>query len=182
MSASHALLGLLEQGPTYGYTLKHDYDERFGHEKPLAFGQVYSSLARFERHGWAEVLDIETGAGPDRKRYRITLDGVGVVDEWVREPQAPGVFSTSTLFARVSVALMSGRDAVAVLESQRHGHLARMRELTEQRPGADAARELALTYELAHLDADLRWIEESGQRLDAARTVLGGGASGMGGE
>lgn len=176
MSASHALLGLLEQGPAYGYTLKHDYDERFGYEKPVAFGQVYSSLGRFERQGWAEVLDIETGAGPDRKRYRITADGVGVVDEWVREPQAPGVFSTSTLFARVSVALMSGRNAVAVLESQRHSHLARMRELTAQLTNADAARVLALTYELAHLDADLRWIEESGQRLDAARAVLGGGA------
>lgn len=176
MSASHALLGLLEQGPAYGYTLKRDYDERFGYEKQVAFGQVYSSLARFERQGWAEVLDIESGSGPDRKRYRITPDGVGVVDQWVREPQAPGVFSTSTLFARVSVALMSGRDAVAVLESQRHTHLARMRELTAQLAHGDAARVLALTYELAHLDADLRWIEESGQRLDAARAVLGGGA------
>jgi hypothetical protein len=100
---------------------------------------------------------------------------VSVVDEWVREPQAPGVFSTSTLFARVSVALLSGRDALAVLESQRDSHLARMRELTTLRGDADAARGLALTYELAHLDADLRWIEESGQRLDAARDVLGGG-------
>lgn len=174
MSSAHTLLGLLEQGPAHGYTLKHDYDERFGHDRPLAFGQVYSSLARFERHGWAEVLDIETGAGPERKRYRITPDGVAVVDGWVREPQAPGVFSTSTLFARVSVALLSGRDALAVLESQRRSHLSRMRELTAQRQGADAARELALTYELAHLDADLRWIEESGTRLDAARSVLGG--------
>lgn len=175
MSSAHALLGLLEQGPAYGYTLKHEYDERFGYEKPLAFGQVYSSLARFERRGWAEVLEVEAGSGPERKRYRITPDGVSVVDEWVREPQAPGVFSTSTLFARVSVALLSGRDALAVLESQRDSHLARMRELTALRGDADAARGLALTYELAHLDADLRWIEESGQRLDAARDVLGGG-------
>lgn len=172
MSSAHALLGLLEQGPAYGYTLKHDYDERFGHDKPLAFGQVYSSLARFERRGWAEVLEVEAGAGPERKRYRITADGVAVVDDWVREPQGPGVFSSSTLFARVSVALLSGRDALAVLESQRERHLARMRELTTLRSGADAAHELALTYELAHLDADLRWIQESGQRLDAARAVL----------
>lgn len=169
MSTAHALLGLLEQGPAYGYTLKRDYDSRFGQEKPLAFGQVYASLARFEKHGWAQVLDVETGDGPDRKRYRITPDGVTVIEDWVYEPQRPGIFATSTLFARVSVALLSGRDAHRVLESQRDSHLMRMRELTRARTEAEAATQLALTYELAHLDADLRWIEEAGARMDRLR-------------
>lgn len=172
MSSSHALLGLLERGPAHGYTLKRDYDERFGHDKPLAYGQVYSSLARFERHGWAEVVDVEAGSGPERKRYRITREGVTVVDDWVYEPQPPAIFATSTLYARVSVALLSGRDAVQVLERQRASHLIRMRQLTQARADADAATDMALTYELTHLDADLRWIEESGRRLNAARTAM----------
>lgn len=172
MSTAHALLGLLEQGPAYGYRLKGDYDARFGRDKPLAYGQVYSSLARFERHGWAQSLDAQGGAGPDRKRYQITPDGVIVVDAWVYEPQVPGEFATSTLCARVSVALLSGRDAAEVLQRQRSSHLSRMRALTRERARADAATSLALGYELAHLDADLRWIEESGQRLDLARTAL----------
>lgn len=173
MSTAHTLLGLLERAPSYGYTLKKDYDARFGHEKPLAFGQVYASLARFERHGWAEVLDVEAGAGPDRKRYRITPEGVAVVDQWVYEPQPPSAFAGSTLFARVSVALLSGRDAAAVLDGQRAGHLARMRELTRARAGADPLTEMALTYELAHLDADLTWIEEAGRRLADLRSQDG---------
>jgi len=33
---------------------------------------------------------------------------------------------------------------------------------------------LAITYELSHLDADLRWIEEAGSRLaDAKHALLG---------
>ena len=171
MSAAHALLGLLEPAPTYGYTLKRQYDERFAHTKPLAFGQVYASLARFERQGWAEVVDVEAGEGPDRKRYRITGEGVTVLDTWVYEPQPPGVFATSTLFARVSVALMSGRDAAEVLDRQRASHLARMRELTRGREGAFQLADLALTYELAHLDADLRWIEEAAARLASTRAA-----------
>lgn len=169
MSTAHALLGLLERGPAYGYTLKRDYDARFGQDKPLAFGQVYASLARFERHGWADVLEVEAGDGPDRKRYRITPEGVTVVGDWVYEPQRPGVFAASTLFARVSVALLSGRDAARVLGSQRDSYLVRIRELTKARKDADAGTQLALTYELAHLDADLRWIEEAGARLDQLR-------------
>ena len=180
MSASDTLLALLELEPAYGYTLKRRYDERFAGSRPLAFGQVYASLARFERQGWAEVLEVETGTGPDRKRYRVTTEGVAIVDEWVFKAQDPNEFATSTLFARVSVALMSGRPAEKVLATQRDLHLARMRELTAQRRAADAAEVLRLTYELAHLDADLRWIEEAGARLGPLREALTGRDGGTG--
>jgi DNA-binding PadR family transcriptional regulator len=172
MSASHTLLALLELEPAHGYNLKQRHDERFARTRPLAFGQVYASLARFEKQGWAEVADVESGEGPERKRYRITNEGVSVVDRWVFEPQQPTEFSSSTLFARVSVALMSGRSAEEVLDTQRSTHLQRMRDLTAARRTADEAEVLAVTYELAHLDADLRWIEEAGARLAGARRAL----------
>ncbi len=177
MSTSHTLLALLEREPAYGYTLKRNFDERFSRTKPLAFGQVYAALARFEKHGWAQAIDVEAGDGPDRKRYRITPEGVEVVDEWVYAAQSPSEFASSNLFARVSVALMSGRSAAEVLDNQRTLHLSRMRELTVSRKTADEADVLAITYELAHLDADLRWIEEAGARLDGARAALQGEGS-----
>lgn len=167
MSTSTILLSLLEQAPAHGYSLKHQYDESFGRDRPLAYGQVYSSLARFERQGLAEVVDVEAGDGPDRKRYRITPEGVEMVNEWVYAAQEPGVFSTSTLFARVTVALLSGRDPQQVLDTQREQHLGRMRELQAQRRTAHGSDLLAVTYELAHLDADLKWIEQAGKRLAA---------------
>ena len=172
MSTSQTLLALLEREPAYGYTLKQRFDERFARTRPLAFGQVYSSLARFERQGWAEIVGVEAGDGPERKRYRITPEGVSMVDEFVLHPQQPEEFTSSTLFARVSLALMSGRDAPEVLRSQRETHLARMRELTAARRTADNADVLAITYELAHLDADLRWIEDAGQRLSQMKEAL----------
>lgn len=173
MSTSTVLLSLLERSPAHGYTLKQEYDTYFGQRRPLAFGQVYQSLARFERDGLAEVVEVEAGSGPERKRYRITPDGVAVVDRWVLTPQSPDGFAASTLFARVSVALLSGRSAEAVLDEQREVHLARMRVLQRERREAAAPQVLSVTYELAHLDADLRWIEESGQRLAAMRAEIG---------
>ena len=106
--------------------------------------------------------------------YEITTDGVTAVDAWVATPQAPDLFATSTLYARLTVALLSDRDAAQVLAGQRATHLARMRELQQARREATGADLLAVTYELAHLDADLRWIEESGARLDQTRQSLGG--------
>lgn len=169
MSTSTVLLALLEQEPAHGYTLKQKYDERFAQKRPLAFGQVYSSLARFERQGLAEMVDVEAGEGPERKRYRITPEGVQLVTDWVYAAQEPGVFSTSTLFARVTVALLSGREPQQVLDTQRECHLQRMRELQAERRTAHGSDLLAITYELAHLDADLKWIEQAGQRLAAEK-------------
>lgn len=169
MSTSTVLLALLEQEPAHGYTLKQKYDERFAQRRPLAFGQVYSSLARFEKQGLAEMVEVEAGEGPERKRYRITAEGVQVVTDWVYTAQERAVFATSTLFARVSVALLSGRDPQQVLDTQRESHLGRMRELQSERRTAHGSDLLAITYELAHLDADLRWIEQAGRRLAAEK-------------
>jgi len=169
MSAALPLLALLEQEPAHGYTLKQRYDDRFSRTRPLAFGQVYASLSRFETKGWAEVSEVEVVDGPERKRYRITEDGVEAITEWVYTPQQPTEFAMSNLYTRVSVALTSGRSAAEVLDRQRVQHLARMRELTQERRTAAPAAQLAITYELAHLDADLRWIEEAGTRLEELR-------------
>lgn len=165
MSTSQTLLGLLELESAHGYGLKHRYDEHFPSARPLAYGQVYSVLTRFEKQGLAEVVGVESGGGPERRRYTITPDGVTSVDDWVARPEPATTYSSSDLFAKVSVALMSGRDAQGVLAGQREVHLARMRELTTAGRTGVAATVLAITFELNHLDADLRWIEEAGQRL-----------------
>lgn len=169
MPKSQTLLALLEAEPAHGYSLKRRYDERFAGARPLAFGQVYAALGRFERQGLARVADVEAGAGPERKRYIITGRGVTVVDDWVSKPEPPTSYSASELFAKVSVALMSGRSVESVLVSQREAHLERMRTLTARRFEASPLEVLAITFELNHLDADLKWIEEAGLRLDDIR-------------
>ena len=75
MSVPFALLGLLEQQPSHGYDLKRNYDAYFGKTRPVPFGQVYSTLSRLVRDGRVEAGEIESGSGPDRKRYAITVQG-----------------------------------------------------------------------------------------------------------
>lgn len=76
MSIGHTLLGLLESGPRHGYDLKRAFDERFGHDRPLHYGQVYSTMSRLLKNGLVEVDGIEAAGGPERKRYAITEAGV----------------------------------------------------------------------------------------------------------
>ncbi len=172
MSVPRILLGLLEGGPTHGYTLKQEYDARFGRARPLKFGQVYATLQRLERDGLATAVRVEPGEGPDRKLYAITPEGVSELEEWLQSPEPATSYAQSVLFAKVTLALMSGRSAAEVLDAQRTVHLQRMRELTAARRTGDLVGRLTADYEIAHLDADLRWIEDAGARLDAWRAEV----------
>lgn len=165
MDSSNALLGLLGTGSGYGYDLKHDYDRHFGSEKPLAFGQVYATLARLLKHGLIELLGDEAGGGPDRKRYAITGEGRGRLEEWLFSAEVPAARLQSNLFAKTIIALLLGDDAERLLDGQRAAHLQRMRELTRKKHGADLSTVLICDHALFHIEADLRWIELTSARL-----------------
>ena len=168
------MLGLLEREPSHGYDLKRDYDTLFGRGKPLPFGQVYSTLARLARDGKVVAADAEPGAGPDRKRYVITEQGVSEVETWLAEPVEPEPHLQTVLFVKVVLALMSGRPAATYLDAQRAAHLQRMRELTERKRGGTIVDGLLADHGLFHLEADLRWIELTEARLAALTAELKG--------
>jgi DNA-binding PadR family transcriptional regulator len=166
MSTAFTLLGLLEPAPSHGYELKRAFDQRFGTDKPVSFGHVYATLGRLERDGRAVVVGTEAGEGPERKRYAITNQGVTDLERWLAEAEAPEPHLQTVLFAKVVLALLSGRDARRFLDTQRAAHLARMRELTGLRRTSPLSQALLADYALFHLEADLRWLEQTAARLD----------------
>ncbi|WP_037912771.1 PadR family transcriptional regulator [Actinacidiphila yeochonensis] len=172
MSIGHTLLGLLESGPRHGYDLKRTFDERFGHDRPLAYGQVYSTMARLLRNGLVEVEGIEPGEGPERKRYAITDAGVTDVQDWLSRPEKPEPYLQTTLYTKVVLSLMSGRSAADLLDTQRSEHLRLMRELTRRKRDGDLADQLICDHALFHLEADLRWLELTAARLEQLARVV----------
>jgi DNA-binding PadR family transcriptional regulator len=166
------LLGLLEREPSHGYDLKRDYDAYFGRGRPLPFGQVYATLGRLARDGKVVVGDVEPGAGPDRKRYVITDQGVADVETWLVEPVEPEPHLQTVLFAKVTLALMLDRPAGRYLDAQRAAHLQRMRELTELRRTGGVVDALLADHGLFHLEADLRWIDVTAARLSSLAEAL----------
>ena len=172
MNVPLTLLGLLEREPSHGYDLKRDYDALFGRGKPLPYGQVYATLARLARDGKVVISDVEPGAGPDRKRYVITEVGATEVGAWLTEPVEPEPNLQTVLFAKVVLALLLERPAEAYLDAQRAAHLRRMRELTEVKRTGSLVDALLADHALFRLEADLRWIELTGARLDALREAV----------
>lgn len=167
MSTRHILLGLLAAGPSHGYDLKRRHDERFPQARPLAYGQVYTTLQRLVRDGLAAIEGTDSDGGPERTRYRSTDAGSRELARWAGEITPPAPFVTNEIFAKVVVSILADGDPAAYLQAQRVAHMARMRELTvvKTAPGADLATVLSADYALTHLDADLRWMTTTAARL-----------------
>lgn len=172
MNNALTLLGLLSVEPSYGYDLKHSYDRYFGSAKPLAFGQVYATLARLIRDGFIAALGEEAGGGPDRKRYQVLPAGRKRLEEWMFTPDVPSDTLQSNLFAKTVVALLVDDDAERLLDLQRAQHMARMRGLTRAKQSAELMEVLMLDHALFHIEADLRWIDMTGARLTELKASL----------
>ncbi|MER5897340.1 PadR family transcriptional regulator [Streptomyces sp. NPDC001876] len=180
MSTRHVLLGLLAAGPCHGYDLKRQYDARFPQARPLAYGQVYTTLQRLVRDGLAAVEGTDSDGGPERTLYRSTDEGSHELARWAEEITPPAPFVTNEIFAKVVVSILVAAagtrpdrdgltpDAATHLLAQRAAHMERMRELTALKttPGADLSTVLSADYALAHLDADVRWMTTTAARID----------------
>ncbi|NLT35909.1 MAG: PadR family transcriptional regulator [Gaiellales bacterium] len=166
MSVSYAILGLLEQEPNHGYELKRRYDRFFGRERPVAYGQVYSTLSRLARDGRVSEGGSLPGEGPERKLYAITPEGTAAVQRWLMTPEPPEPHLQTVLAVKVILSLLLGRPAEDYLDGQRRSHLERMRELTAARKNALLVDALLMDHAVFHLEADLRWIDLTTARLE----------------
>jgi len=166
MTTSYALLGMIDQRPSYGYDLKQAYDALYGRGKSLAFGQVYATLARLLRD--KKIATKETAdesGGPERKQYIITPLGRKHLEAWLSQPELIKSDTQTILFSKVVTAILLDKEPNIYLGAQRAAHLARMRELTKKRRLGDFAQSLQADYALFHLEADLRWIDITSARL-----------------
>lgn len=159
-------MGVLAGGPAHGYDLKRAHDQRFPSARPLAYGQVYATLSRLERDGLVETVETTQGGGPERTVYALTAAGSEELREWLDQTESPGPYAADELVRKTVTALHGGAEAGDFLRRQRDVHLAAMRALTRDRAAtAEIGARIALDHALAHLDADLRWLEETRQRV-----------------
>ncbi|MGW5277636.1 PadR family transcriptional regulator [Streptomyces sp. NPDC004044] len=162
MSIGHTLLGLLESGPRHGCDPKRAFDEKFGHDRPLHCGQVYSTMSRLLRNGLGVVDGAEADGGPERNRYAITDARITDVRQWLATPEKPEPYFRST----------THRGAGDVLDAQCAEHLRSMRARTERKRGGEPAGQLICDHAAFQLDADLHRPELTAARRDRLREEM----------
>ena len=187
MSLGHVLLGRASAGPGHGYDLKRDARRPVPQRQALAYGQVYTALAKLEREGLVEVVETRRDGGPERTDVRAHRRRRGRAGAGSPTTEPPGPYSADDLVRKAVTALRLGTDAAGFLRSQRAVHLARMRDLlTAAARGGRVDARIEIDHTIFHLDADLRWLETAaragGRRRGRPRDwrATGGAGGGQG--
>ena len=165
MATGEALLALLVPGPRHGYDLKRAHDDWFSGMRPLAYGQVYSTLARLQRDGLVGVAHTESGDGPERVVYELTASGQERVRDWLAEPVDPVGSHAEELIRKTLSAYRLDADPHGLMARQRAVHLRRIRSLGSGEGEGEPAPALMAEHARLHLDADLRWLEAAAGRI-----------------
>ncbi len=156
------LLGLLARGPKHGYELKGDFEELLGGTWEINQGQVYLTLGRLERDGFVSSDVVPQDTRPDRKVYSITKLGRKELDRWAGEPVRDPVHLRDELILKVIVHdLLLSDDSHHLVWAQRQRHVELLSELTALRdePGTPRSTVLLIEAGIAHMEADLKWLE-----------------------
>jgi len=170
VSVRHALLGLLSDGPKYGFQLRQEFELTTGEVWPLNVGQVYTTLQRLERDGLI-VSDDDEADGP-QKGFRITEQGEAELFRWLRTPPDQVAPPRDELVIKVLVALhIPGMDPNDVLQSHRRYLVELMQQWTrlkEDEAELDLALALVVDAELMRLDSVVRWLDTAAGRIKRA--------------
>ncbi len=171
MPIHHAVLGLLSEGPSYGYELKASFEEAVGPQwGELNIGHLYQVLDRLARDGLVTKRDIAQRARPDKVVYRLTRNGRSELDRWLAEPLGRRSYRDD-FFLKLFVAARLGPDSVrTVARSQREAYLAELGALGNLKRERSTEPLVALLIEAAiqHTSANLRVAEladEASERI-----------------
>lgn len=178
MPIQHAVLALLANGPSYGYSLKGAFEAAVGPQwGPLNIGHLYQVLDRLSRDELVTSQRVAQPVKPDRVEYEITQAGRAELAEWLASPTPRTSGFRDDFFLKVMAAARSGDRATVhdVITGQRGFLLRELRNLEtlRRRPDVDRVAGLLLTAAAEHVNADLTFLDLAEEELlGADRTTL----------
>jgi DNA-binding PadR family transcriptional regulator len=175
MSIRQSILALLDNGPSYGYQLRADFEKRTGGTWPLNIGQVYSTLDRLERDGLVEHRGQDDEG---HSIWAITDPGRAEVASWLASPVVRTGQSRDELAVKFALAVtIPGLDIARLVQTQRTATLQHLQDLTRAKAAGgsapdDIAWALVVEGMIFQTEAEARWLDHvEAALLRARRTV-----------
>ena len=164
MPIQHAVLALLANGRSYGYSLKGAFEAAVGPQwGPLNIGHLYQVLDRLSRDELVISHRVAQSIKPDRVEYEITDAGRAELADWLASPTPRTSGFRDDFFLKVMAAARSANAATVrdVITGQRGFLLRELRNLETLRRGPDVDRvaRLLLTAATQHVTADLAFLD-----------------------
>ena len=156
MSLENVLLALLADRSSSGYDLKKRIDRELDPLWTAELSQIYPSLARLRRAGFASKKAVGPDRGPGRNVHRITPRGRRELDRWWKEPMRPPDFRDESMLRLLAAECGGGPEFSRALESYDRALSDEMQRLRGS-PVSTAIGELVRQAAMSRLEAVRRW-------------------------
>lgn len=170
MPIHHAVLGLLSEGPSYGYELKARFEEAIGPQwGELNIGHLYQILDRLMRDGQVSRRPVSQTDRPDKLVYRLTKAGREELDAWLGGPFVRQSGYRDDFFLKLFVASRLGAGRLRqVVRTQRQAYLAELGALGDLRKQRkdDPLVDLLIEAAILHTEANLKVVEKADDQAD----------------
>jgi len=171
MPIQHAVLALLNDGPSHGYELKTSFEESVGPQwGDLNIGHLYQVLDRLVRDRLVTKREVEQENRPDKYVYRITAAGREELENWLAQPSLRQGGYRDDFFLKLAAASRLGRTTLKrVLRTQREAYVAELSALTQlsSQPRDEPLVSLLIRAAVLHTEANLKIVERA--ERDAAK-------------
>ena len=165
LSPEFVLLGLLAEGPSYGYELHTRLKTEFQNVWTLSQSQCYTILKRLETQGALEGELVQQERAPSRRLLRLTPAGHQRFRKWLISPTPGSIRAIRVSFlTRLFFALQEGEIfAVNIIEDQKkttQSSLERLENTLQHIPSSQVINQLSLQLRLRQLLSCLEWLDE----------------------
>jgi DNA-binding PadR family transcriptional regulator len=161
MSLAMSLLAILDQGPTFGLSLRQQFERRTGEVWPLNVGQVYSTLSRLERD---ELVRAQETLGPEgQKTYEITDAGRHRLRHWFETRVERNQPVRQELVLKLVMAASTPELATSVIQEERKGAVELLQQYTRLKREVPKKGDVGWSFLLDSLifetEARVRWLD-----------------------
>ncbi|MGO9120158.1 MAG: PadR family transcriptional regulator [Desulfomonilaceae bacterium] len=154
------VLGVLYHGPSHGYELCRELNQRLGEVWGLRTSHIYAVLAGLEKDGLVRHDRVDQGTRPAKKVFAITDEGRLVFLEWLASPVMNVRDLRLEFLAKLHFARFDSPRAVAdLIAGQLSVCCSSQKSLKDKRALCKTETEsAALDFRLAMLEASEAWL------------------------
>jgi PadR family transcriptional regulator, regulatory protein AphA len=179
MSLDYLILGFISMRPATGYEIKSEFEQKLGVLAwgNISYGNLYPKLKDMEQKGWIFVKE-ETGER-NKKVYDLTGEGWMELEKWLgATPEFP-IARDELILKLIFWGISRPNDNETLIEHLRSREV-KIKELLkvcrnwrEHYSWVDEFGVLAFELGEQRLTAELRWIQESIEKLSRASLQQG---------
>jgi DNA-binding PadR family transcriptional regulator len=177
-NAELAILSLIVQEPRYGYQIEQVIEERGMRDwASISFSAIYYLLGKLEKLGWVtSETNLEDSAGPVRKVYRVTKEGMKAWRQATREVlSSPQRYCTPLQVGLANLPALTKDEAIDALSLYKK-RLAERKAYVRKNLSAVRSKgfipwhvEIMFDLSLTMTDAEQAWVSRLIKRLSSKR-------------